>query len=102
MGNFNIEIGISNGDHDKLEKFCSLFNLQSLIKKETCITKTHKSTIDLTLTNKPRPFQSSSVIETGLSDLHKHLLTSTSLDSSQRLFTTETLKALMKIPFLMT
>ena len=35
MGNFNIDIDISNSDPDKLEKFCSLFNLQSLIKKET-------------------------------------------------------------------
>ena len=42
MGDFNIDIGISNTDHDKLKEFRSLFNLQSLIKKETCITKTHK------------------------------------------------------------
>ena len=102
MGNFNIDIDISNSDPDKLEKFCSLFNLQSLIKKETYITKTHKSTIDLILTNKPFSFQISSVIETGLSDHHKHLSTSTLLDSNQRLFTTETLEALMKIPFSMT
>ena len=33
MGDFNIDIGISNSDHDKLEQFCSLFNLKSLIKK---------------------------------------------------------------------
>ena len=51
MGDFNIDIGISNSDHDRLEQFCSLFNLQFLIKKETCVTKTHKSTIDLILAN---------------------------------------------------
>ena len=56
---------------DKLEQFCSLFNLQSLIKKETCIKKSHKSTIDLILASKPLSFQSSSVIEIGLSDYHK-------------------------------
>ena len=33
MGDFNIDIGISNNDHGKLEQFCSLFNLQTLIKK---------------------------------------------------------------------
>ena len=52
MGDFNIDIAISNTDHDKLKEFRSLFNLQSLIKKETCITKTHKSAIHLILTNK--------------------------------------------------
>ena len=52
------------------EQFCSLFNLKHLIKKETCITKSHKSTFDLILTNKPLSFQSSS-IETDLSDHHK-------------------------------
>ena len=75
VGDFNIDIGISNSDHDKLEQFYSLFNLQSLIKKETCITKTHKSFIDLILTNKPLSFQSSTVIETGLSDHHKLIAT---------------------------
>ena len=59
-----IQILVLNSDHDKLEQFCSLFNLQSLIKKETCITKTHKSTTDLILTNKLLSFQGSSVIET--------------------------------------
>ena len=42
MGDFNIDIGISSSDHDKLEQFCNLFSLKSLIKKETCITKTYK------------------------------------------------------------
>ena len=43
MGNFNTDIGISNSDHVKLEQFCSLFNLQSLIKKETYIATFVKS-----------------------------------------------------------
>ena len=53
MGDFNIDIGISNNDHEKLEQLYSFFSQNFLIKKETCITKTHKSTIDLILTNKP-------------------------------------------------
>ena len=52
-----------------------MFNLQSLIKKEASITKALKSTIDLILTNKPLSFQSSSVIETGISDHHKLIAT---------------------------
>ena len=62
MGNFNIDIGISNSDHGKLEYFSRFVNLKSLIKKETCIKKAHKPTIDLIQTNKPLSFQSNSVI----------------------------------------
>ena len=75
MGDFNIDIGISNSDYDKLKQFCNLFNLQYLIKKEACITKALKSTIDLILTNNPFSFQSSSVIETGISDHNKLIAT---------------------------
>ena len=39
MGDFNTDIGISNSDHGKLEQFCSLFNLQSLIKKSLTLQK---------------------------------------------------------------
>ena len=52
MGDFDMDIGISNSDHKKLDQFCTLFNLKSLIEKETYITKSHKLTIDLILTNK--------------------------------------------------
>ena len=62
MGDFDIDI--SNSDHEKLDQFCTLFNLKSLIEKETCITKSHKSTADLILTN--QSFQRNSVIETYL------------------------------------
>ena len=71
-GDVNIDIGILNSYNSKLEQFPSLCNLKSLIKKETCITKGHKSTTNLISTNKPLCFQSSSVIETGLSD-HERL-----------------------------
>ena len=35
LGNFNNDIGISNGNHEKLEEFCCLFNLKSLIEKKS-------------------------------------------------------------------
>ena len=75
MRDFNIDIAVSNSDHDKLEQFCSLFNLQSLIKKETCMTKAPKSNIDLILTNTRLSFQSSSVIKTDLSEHNKPIAT---------------------------
>ena len=42
-----------------------------LIKKETSITKMHKSTIDLILTNKALSFQSTNVTETYSSGHHE-------------------------------
>ena len=57
--------------HDKLEVFCNTLNLINLVKSDTCYTSNHKSTIDLFSTNKPCPFQFTSVTETGLSDDHR-------------------------------
>ena len=34
IGDFSIDTGILDSDHDKLEQFCRLFTLKSLIKKE--------------------------------------------------------------------
>ena len=39
-------------------------------------TKTHESSIDVILTNKPKSFQFSAVFETGLSDYHQMVITS--------------------------
>ena len=47
-------------------------NLNSLIKQPTCFKNPENSScIDLILTNKPRSFQNTCVIETGLSDFHR-------------------------------
>ena len=48
-----------------------MFNLTNLVDTEACVTNSHKSTIDLTLTNKPSSFQKTMAAETGLSDFHK-------------------------------
>ena len=50
--------------HDKLEQFCCLFDLKSIMKKENCITKMHKSITGLILTSKRFVFQSNWVTET--------------------------------------
>ena len=56
--------------------FGNLFNLSSLIKFPTCFKNPENpSCIDLILTNKPRSFQNSTIIETGLSDFHKLTVT---------------------------
>ena len=52
MGDFNIDVTKKGTEFDKLDEFCDLFNLTNLVTSPTCFTKTHKSTIDLILTNK--------------------------------------------------
>ena len=54
MGDFNIDATNRGVEFEKLDEFCDLFNL---ITAPTCFTKTHKSTIDLILTNKKSCFQ---------------------------------------------
>ena len=73
MGDFTIDV--TNGGVDKLDEFCDLFNLTNLITPSTCLTKAHKSTIDLILTNKEGCFQKTKVTETGLSDFHRLIST---------------------------
>ena len=53
MGDFNMDLKINGFGCNKLDECCDLFNLANLIKTETCFTKSHKSLIDLFLTNKP-------------------------------------------------
>ena len=56
MGYFNIDIQNKRLGYDKLDTFCDFFNLTNLIHLETCLMKNHKSTIDLSLTNKSKSF----------------------------------------------
>ena len=66
LGDFNVEIEEAN-----IKSLCENYYLKSLIKQATCHKNPIKPTcIDLILTNVPRMFQNTSVIETGLSDIH--------------------------------
>ena len=68
-----------------MKAFCDNYNLTSLIKQPTCYKNPNNPTcIDLILSNTPRSFQSSCVIETGLSDFH--LMTLTVMKKSFRKF----------------
>ena len=78
LGDFNAEI-----TNDTMANFASVYHFKNLIKSQTCFKSSkNPSCIDLILTNKPRSFQNSSVLETGLSDFH--LLTFTVLKTTYR------------------
>ena len=71
LGDFNVGI---EDQHTKA--FCDNCNLTNLIKQPTCYKNPNNPTcIDLILSNTPRCFQSTCVIETGLSDFHLMTLT---------------------------
>ena len=67
LGDFNACV-----DDEALQTFCKSYSFNSLIKQPTCFKNPkNPSCIDLTLTSKPRSFQTKCVIETGLSDFHR-------------------------------
>ena len=56
--------------------FCDTYDLKCLIKEPKCYKNSENlSCIDLILTNNAKCFQSSCVVETGLSDFHRMTLT---------------------------
>ena len=71
LGDFNVGI-----EEQHMKAFCDNYNLTSLIKQPICYKNPNNPTcIDLILSNTPRSFQSTCVIETGLSDFHLMTLT---------------------------
>ena len=58
-----------------MKEFCDSYSLSNLIQEPTCFKNQHNpSSIDVMLTNRPRQFQNSHTVETGLSDHHKMTL----------------------------
>ena len=71
MGDFNV-----GPENTYIKSFCDNFHLINFIKESTCFKNPENpSCIDLFLTNRPRGFQNSCAIETGLSDFHMMTLT---------------------------
>ena len=71
LGDFNSEMR-----EIAMKDFSETYYLCNLIKEPTCFKNIHNPTsIDLILTNRPKRFQNSTVIETGLSDHHKLTIT---------------------------
>ena len=64
-----------------MKSFCENYDLTNLIKQPTCYKNpTNQTCTDLILTNAPRSFHSTYVVETGLSDCH--LMTMTAMRKS--------------------
>ena len=54
-----------------MRTLCGTYNLHNLVKGPTCFTNPDKpSSIDLILTNWPKPFINTQTEQTGLSDFH--------------------------------
>ena len=71
LGDFNVGV-----EEPHMKTFSENYSPQNLIKQSTCYKNPSRPTcIDLILTNVPRSFQSTCVIETGLSDFHLMTLT---------------------------
>ena len=75
IDDFNIE-----ADSKEITSFSDNFDLTGLVKEPTCYKNPdNPSCIDLILTSKALSFQSSCVVETGLSDFHRMILTVTKI-----------------------
>ena len=60
----------------EMREFCEAYNLENLIKDNTCYKSAENpSSIDFLLTNKKLSFQNSMTLEIGLSDFHKMTIT---------------------------
>ena len=71
-------MGDSNAEPNDptLKNFCQIYSCKNIVKDKTCFKNPINPTcIDLIITNRPKSFQESEVIETGLSDFHKMSLT---------------------------
>ena len=56
--------------------FCEIYSCKSVVKDGTCFKNLlEPSFIDLIITNRPKRFQNSVTVETGLPDFHKMTLT---------------------------
>ena len=67
MGDFNAEVSETS-----FSSFCELSEVKGIINQSTCCKNpTNPSCIDLFLTNSINSFQKSTVVETGLSDFHR-------------------------------
>ena len=71
LRDFDIEM-----EEEPIKAFCNSYGLKSLIRQLKCYKSPSNLTcIDLILTNAPQKFQSTYVLETGLSDFHLMTLT---------------------------
>ena len=95
IGDFNINVVRQNYFTDCLE----LNGLTNIVKEATCF-KGEPSVIDLIITNKPKRFQNTISVDTGLSDFYNMVCTFTKFQMTklkQATFKYRTLKDLLKL-----
>ena len=73
IGDLNLNTNLKHNSY--YADLCDTFDLTSLIKANTCFKSSNQTSIDVKLTNRPRSFQKSGVITTGVNDFHKMILT---------------------------
>ena len=71
----DLDLNTKSNDNSYYSDLGDTFDLTNLIKANTCFKSSNQTSIDVLLTNRPRSFQKSGVITTGLSDCHKMILT---------------------------
>ena len=73
----DLNIDVSDPDKDRnnyLPDFVDTFSLSNLINRKTCHKNLSGTTVDIMLTNRPNCFQKTSTVVTGLSDVHKMII----------------------------
>ena len=70
IGDFNMTT-----ENKNLQVFMNSFGLESLNNKPTCFQSKYPSCIDFILTNKKDLFKNSNVLEIGISDHHRFIIT---------------------------
>ena len=75
MGDLNIDIlNRATDTNNYLSDLCDTFSLTNIISGKTCFKKLSGTSIDILLTNRSRSFHNTAIIETGLSDHHKLII----------------------------
>ena len=71
IGDINIDVeDKTNPNFDKFAEFCDTFSMLNLLKDYICFIKTHKSSIDLILTNKEHLFRLTKTNQTLIDVVH--------------------------------
>ena len=80
IGNYDdiLLLGDFNSEFSELclNDFCDIYNLKNLVKEPTCYkNRQHPSCNVLFLPNGPKTFQCTTIVETGISDFYKLVIT---------------------------
>ena len=71
IGGFHVE-----PNDETMKNFCHIYGCKNIFKDKTCFKNPlNPACTDLIITNRPKSFQETEVIKTGLSDFHKMSLT---------------------------